>query len=87
MNSNPGGVINDGEKWKYKVAVTSGKRYVIVSDPPKVAVRSDSGATPHVREGTKVVLRCETLARPTPHTYSWYHEVSTHELVNYYTKC
>lgn len=76
MNSNPTGVINDREKWKYKVAVTSGKRYVIVSDPPKVAVRSDTGTTNPVTEGTKVVLLCDTIARPEPYKISWYHEVS-----------
>lgn len=77
MNSSPAGVINDREKWKYKVAVTSGKRYVIVSDPPKVAVRSDKGTTNPVPEGTKVVLLCEVLARPGPHRITWYHEVRT----------
>lgn len=76
MNSNPTGVINDREKWKYKVAVTSGKRYVIVSDPPKVAVRSDKGATNPVTEGTKMVLLCDIISRPGPHRISWYHEVS-----------
>lgn len=76
MNSNPTGVINDREKWKYKVAVTSGKRYVIVSDPPKVAVRSDKRATNPVTEGTKVVLLCDIIATPEANKIRWYHEVS-----------
>lgn len=48
----------------------------IVSDPPKVAVRSDWGTTYPVKEGVNVTLKCETVARPDPHSYSWYHNVS-----------
>lgn len=37
----------------------------------------DNGVTSPVKEGTDVRLRCETSARPTPHSYSWYHNVSS----------
>ncbi|XP_018564247.2 hemicentin-1 [Anoplophora glabripennis] len=50
------------------------RRQIHVAYPPRVAVMMDSGATSPVREGTDVTLRCETSARPPPHSYSWYQD-------------
>ncbi|XP_060524605.1 hemicentin-1 isoform X2 [Cylas formicarius] len=48
-------------------------RRIHVAYPPKVAVSMDSSNMSPVREGSDVILRCETRARPTAHSYYWYH--------------
>lgn len=47
-----------------------------VTDPPRVAVVPDFGIVTPVRDGTDVILRCKTSAKPEAHSYYWYHDVS-----------
>ncbi|XP_065167789.1 B-cell receptor CD22 [Atheta coriaria] len=51
---------------------TEDRRQIHVAYPPKVVVRLDTGSSP-VQEGATVVLRCDCVARPTPHNFNWYH--------------
>ncbi|KAJ8957744.1 hypothetical protein NQ318_017642 [Aromia moschata] len=47
---------------------------MVISHPPRVAVKTDPDVTSPVKEGTDVLLRCETSARPSPDSYSWFHD-------------
>ncbi|XP_068894173.1 neural cell adhesion molecule 1 isoform X1 [Tenebrio molitor] len=57
----PGGYLED-------------KRQIHVAYPPKVAVTMDPRVNLPVKEGTDVTLRCDSSARPSPYSYSWYHD-------------
>ncbi|KAL1513908.1 hypothetical protein ABEB36_003247 [Hypothenemus hampei] len=57
----PGGTLQD-------------RRRISVAYPPRVSVALDFGMVTPVREGTDVILRCKTSARPEAHTYYWYHD-------------
>ncbi|CAH0550171.1 unnamed protein product, partial [Brassicogethes aeneus] len=51
-------------------------RQIHVAYPPRVAVKMDSESVGGpIKEGTDVILRCDTSAQPTPHSYSWYQDV------------
>lgn len=41
-----------------------------------MAVVPDFGIVTPVRDGTDVILRCKTSAKPEAHSYYWYHDVS-----------
>lgn len=49
--------------------------FYTVADPPKVAVKVSGGAIP-ATEGVTVELRCDSIARPAAHNFSWYLDVS-----------
>ncbi|KAK9707614.1 CD80-like C2-set immunoglobulin domain [Popillia japonica] len=51
------------------------RRQVHVAYPPKVAVKVSGGAIP-ATEGVTVELRCDSIARPAAHNFSWYLDVS-----------
>ncbi|KAF5299763.1 hypothetical protein FQA39_LY11433 [Lamprigera yunnana] len=59
---------------RYPGGYAEDRRQIHVAYPPKVAVRSDLGLTSSVKEGANVVFKCETVARPDPHNYNWYHD-------------
>ncbi|XP_031352494.1 hemicentin-2 isoform X2 [Photinus pyralis] len=59
---------------RYPGGSTEDRRQIHVAYPPKVAVKSDTGLTSPVKEGANVVFKCETVARPDPHGYNWYHD-------------
>ncbi|KRT86432.1 Immunoglobulin, partial [Oryctes borbonicus] len=53
------------------------RRQIHVAYPPKVAVKLDTPGSPKsgmAKEGTSVILRCESIARPAAHNFNWYHD-------------